>query len=45
MLPFSFLLLSLSALVNLAKDLSVLLIFLKEPAFGFVDSLYCSLCY
>ena len=36
--------LSLCPVVSLAKDLSILLIFLKEPAPGFVDSLYSSLC-
>ena len=44
MFPFSFLILliwilSLWLLVSLAKDLSILLIFLKESALGFVDSL------
>ena len=29
-------------LVTLAKGLSILLIFLKEPALGFIDSLYSS---
>ena len=45
MSPFSFLILliwilSLCSLVSLAKVLSILLIFLKEPASGLVDSLY-----
>ena len=45
---FSFLILliwilSLCLLVSLAKGLSILLIFFKEPAFGLVDSLYGSL--
>jgi hypothetical protein len=50
MSPFSFLtlliwILSLCPLVSLAKALSILLIFFKEPAPGFVDSLYsCYFC-
>jgi hypothetical protein len=45
--PFSFLnvliwILSLWPLVSLSKGSSSLLIFLKEPAPGFVDSLYSS---
>ena len=47
---FSFLILliwilSLCPLVSLAKGLSILLIFLKGPAPGFVDSLYSSFCF
>jgi hypothetical protein len=43
MSPFSFLILliwilCLCLLVTLAKGLSILLIFFKEPALGFVDS-------
>ena len=50
MAPFSFLILliwilSLCPLVNLAKGLFILLIFLKEPAPGFADSLYSSFCF
>ena len=50
MSPFSFLILlirmlSLCPLVSLAKGLSILLIFLKEPAPGFADSLYSSFCF
>ena len=50
MSPFSFLILlirilSLCPLVNLAEGLSILLIFLKEPAPGLVDSLNSSLCF
>jgi hypothetical protein len=37
--------LTLGVLVSLARGLSILLISLKEPAFGFVDSLYCSPCF
>jgi hypothetical protein len=47
MSPFSLLILliwilSLCPLVSLSKGLSILLIFLKNPAPGFVDSLYSS---
>ena len=47
---FSFLILliwilSLWLLVSLAKGLCILLIFLKESAPGFVDSLYSSFCF
>ena len=47
---FSFLILlirilSLCPLVSLAKGISILLIFLKEPAPGVVDSLYSSFCF
>jgi hypothetical protein len=50
MYPFSFLILliwilSLCPLVSLARGLSILLIFFKEPAFNFVVSLYCFLCF
>ena len=36
--------LSLYLFASLAESLSILLIFLKEPALGFVDSLYYFLC-
>jgi hypothetical protein len=47
---FSFLIvliwiLSLYPLARLAKAVSILLIFLKEPAPAFVDSLYSSFCF
>ena len=50
MSPFSFLILlirilSLCPLVSLAKGLSILLIFLKEPAPHLVDSLNSSSCF
>ena len=50
MSPFSVLILlirmlSLCPLVILAKGLSILLIFLKEPVPGFVDSLNSSSCF
>ena len=50
MSPFSFpilliWILSLCPLVSLAKGLSILLIFLKEPAPGFVDCSYSSFCF
>jgi hypothetical protein len=50
MSPFSFLILliwilPLGPLVSLARDLFILLILSKEPAFGFADSLYCFLCF
>jgi hypothetical protein len=50
MSPFSFLILlirmlSLCPLVSVDKGLSILLIFLKEPAPGFVDSLYSPFCF
>ena len=50
MSPFSFLillikLLFLCPLVSLAKGLSILLIFLKEPTPGLVDSLNSSFCF
>jgi len=49
MSPFSYLILliwihSLCLLVSLAKGLSILLIFLKEPAPSFVDSLCSPFC-
>jgi hypothetical protein len=37
--------LSLCAVVSLAKGSCILMIFLKEPATGFVDSLYSSFCF
>jgi hypothetical protein len=48
--PFSFLILliwvlSLCSLDSLAKGLPYLVDFLKEPAPGFVDSLYSSFCF
>ena len=45
--PFSFLILLIRmlSLVSLAKDLSILLIFLKEPAPSLVDSLNSSFCF
>jgi hypothetical protein len=50
MSPFSFLILlirilSLYPLISLAKGLSILLIFLKEPAPGLVYSLNSSFCF
>jgi hypothetical protein len=50
MAPFLFLILliwilSLCPLVSLPKGLSILLIFLKEPALPFVDYFYSSLCF
>jgi hypothetical protein len=50
MSPFSFLILliwilSLCPVVSLVKGLSILLIFLKEPAPGVVDSLNSSFCF
>jgi hypothetical protein len=36
---------SLFPSVSLAKGLSIVLKFFKEPAPGFVDSLYSSLCF
>ena len=47
MSPFSFLILLIRmlSLVSLAKDLSILLIFLKEPAPSLVDSLNSSFCF
>ena len=48
--PFSFLILlirilSLCPLVSLARVFSILLIFLKGPIPGLVDSLYSSFCF